>query len=127
MRKQDYPYKIPPVEQALNQLVKLIFYYRLVFVIAAILLIGIAAGNIYRSSGRDDQLKNTAVMSLFESVIIGIFYSILNYEHNQQRFRHDIKVSRETLTFNTSCKMYELQAGTIRLDRTGITNCDTIL
>jgi hypothetical protein len=109
---QDYKYNIPPVEKAINQLVKFIFYYRLVFVLAALLFTIVTALHVYQSALPGERLKNSALIITFGSIIIGIFYSILNYEHGQLKFRHDVKVSRETLTFTTSCKMHE--ADTIR-------------
>ena len=36
-----------------------------------------------------------------------IFYSIINYEHNQLKFKHEKKASRELLTFTTASKMHE--------------------
>jgi hypothetical protein len=41
------------------------------------------------------------------SIMIGIFYSIINYEQNLLKFKYDKKSLKETLTYNTSCKMHE--------------------
>jgi len=109
MIKPAYMYKIPPVEKAINRLVKFIFYYRLVFVLGALVIISFTGAHVYQLNPPGERLKNAALIITFGSIIIGIFYSILNYEHNQLKFRHDIKVSRETLTFTTSCKMHEAE------------------
>jgi hypothetical protein len=109
MKDTEYKYKIPPVEKAINQVISFIFYYRLVFVLLALTGIVYTGLCVYEESMPADKLRNGALIFTGGSVIIGIFYSILNYEHNQLKFRHDIKVSRETLTYNTTCRMHEAE------------------
>lgn len=60
-----------------------------------------------KRSDAPDKLKNAALVLTGGSIIIGIFYSIINYEHNQLKFKHDVKTSREVLTFTTATKMYD--------------------
>lgn len=109
MKNTDYKYNIPPVEKAINWLVKFVFYYRLVFVSGALVIISCIGAHVYRINPPGEKLNNAALIITFGSVIIGIFYSILNYEHNQLRFRHDVQSTRETLTFTSSCKMHEAE------------------
>ena len=107
MKSSAYQYSLPPVEKAINQLVQLVFYYRLVLVLGSLAGIVYAGNYVFQVSNPGERLKNATLVVTGGSVIIGIFYSMLNYEHSQLKFRHDIKVSRETLTFTTTCKMYE--------------------
>mgnify|MGYP001793455455 FL=1 len=55
----------------------------------------------------DERLKNFALILNCGSIIIGIFYSLINYEHNQLKLKHDVQSAKETLTFNTACKMHD--------------------
>lgn len=95
------------MEKAINSAIQFVFYYRLVFVLLALGLIGYGGTLVYQSSPPADQLRNSILIITGGAVVIGIFYSVLNYEHSQLTFRHHIKLSRETLTFNTTGKMHE--------------------
>lgn len=100
-------YKLPQVEDTLNKFLKFIYYYRLLFVVIALALISYIDYKVWINYAKDDQLKNAALVLTCGSIIIGIFYSIINYEHNQLKFKHEIKASRDLLTFSTACKMHE--------------------
>jgi Domain of unknown function (DUF4760) len=102
-------YKLPKIENALNNFIGFIFYYRLVFVLISLSIISFIIKDVYNSSNAGDEYKNSALVLTCGSVIIGIFYSIINYEHNQRKFKHDVKLSREMLTFTTACKMHEAE------------------
>lgn len=102
-------YKVPSAEKAVNKFIAFVFYYRLAFVIISVIAIVIIAVIQYKVSPPGDKLKNAALVFTGGSIIIGIFYSIINYEHNQIRFKHDVKTSREILTFNTACKMHDME------------------
>lgn len=100
-------YTIPSLERFINRLIGFIFYYRLLLVFLSMVAIVILSICVYNSSDVIDKLKNVAIILTGGSIIIGIFYSIINYEHNQIKFNHDKKSTRETLTFNTACRMHE--------------------
>lgn len=40
------------------------------------------------------------------SVIIALFYTIITYEYNQTKFKHDIKTSKDTLSFNIALEWH---------------------
>jgi Domain of unknown function (DUF4760) len=98
----DFRYKLPSFEKPLNALLEFIFYYRLVIVSFAIGLLIYLAKHFWNSSPALDQLKNCALVLTGGSICIGIFYSIINYEHTQLKYNYDIKSSRYTLTFNAA-------------------------
>lgn len=100
-------YKLPSLEKPINTVIDFVFYYRLIFVLISISVIIYLAYIFGTDSNTSDHLKNGAIILTGGSIIIGIFYSIINYEHNYRKFQHEIKTSRETLTYNTSCKMYD--------------------
>lgn len=101
-------YKLPSIVKPLNIIIGFIFYYRLVVVILGFGGIIFACKNVYEISILEDKLKNAALVLTGGSIVIGIFYSIINYEHSKQKFNHDVKSSREILTFNTACKMHDV-------------------
>lgn len=104
-------YKFPSIEPFVNRAIGFIFYFRLIWVTIAIIITGITSYLIWISSTDSEKLKNCAIVFSAGSIIIGIFYSIINYEHNLTKFNHDVKSARDILTFNTACKMHD--AGTI--------------
>ena len=102
-------YKLPSgFESWFNRVLGLIFYWRLIFVLLAIGGICWYGEVTYNNSAATEKLKNLAVVITLGSVIIGIFYSIVNYEHNRNKFQHEIKSSQELLTFNTAAKMHDV-------------------
>jgi hypothetical protein len=64
---------------------------------AFILLIGLA----HYLHGEEPELKKSEIVKILNGglVIIGIMYSILTYESNQVKIRHDIRVSKCSTTF----------------------------
>jgi hypothetical protein len=64
---------------------------------AFILLIGLAR----YLHGEEPELKKSEIVKILNGglVIIGIMYSILTYESNQVKIRHDIRVSKSSTTF----------------------------
>lgn len=99
-------YRIPSFETPINRAIGFIFYFRLVWVLIAIGITGYSSYVIWCSSIDAEKLKNCAIVFSAGSVIIGIFYSIINYEHNLSKFKHDVKSAKDVLTFNTACNMH---------------------
>lgn len=105
----DSQYKLPfPwLEKFVNYLIGFIFYYRLIIVGLSFWGILYYSNKVWMVSPSEDKLKNGALVLTCGSIIIGIFYSIINYEHNKSKFNHEVKSAREVLTYNASCKMQE--------------------
>lgn len=100
-------YKLPALEGGLNKLLSFLHYYRLLMVLLAVVGTVYLTYFVWNQSTEADKLKNAAVAVTCGSIIIGIFYSLINYENNQNKFKHDVKTSKELLTYNTACKMYD--------------------
>ena len=100
-------YSIKGLDKIINWVVGFIFYYRLVFVLIALGIIYFFETRVWQSYSGDERLKTMATVLTGGSIIIAIFYSILNYEYNQTKFRHDVKTSRDVLTFNTASKTHD--------------------
>ncbi|MFZ6023208.1 MAG: DUF4760 domain-containing protein [Bacteroidota bacterium] len=53
------------------------------------------------------ELKDIVSVLTGGCVILALFYSIITYEYNQRKFKHEVKTSRETLSFNVACEWYK--------------------
>lgn len=100
-------YTFKGVEQIVNKAIAFVFYYRIVLVLVCIVILGFIGRNVWTASKPEDQLKNLAIVFTCGSVIIAIFYSVLNYEYTQIRFKHDRKNTIDTLTFNIASKSHD--------------------
>lgn len=103
----NLPYSIKGLDKIINSVVSFIFYYRLVFVLLALGVIYYFEYRVWHSYYADERLKIMATVLTGGSIIIAIFYSILNYEYSQIKFKHDIKTSKDVLTFNTASKTHD--------------------
>lgn len=75
----------------------------------ALIVIGFLGSKVLSHSAPEDKLKNLAVVLTGGSVMIGIFYSIINYEHNMHKFNHDVQTQKELLTFSTASLAYKTE------------------
>lgn len=100
-------YSINGIEKAINGTVGFIFYYRLVFVIASIIIISFISASVYHQSIEQERLKNLSVVVACGSVFIGIFYSVINYEHNQIKFAHDRLTSKITQSYTCASEWFK--------------------
>ncbi len=101
--KNSVNYSIHGLEKGLNWLINTIFYFRLLFVLLAIIILSVLTVKVWNFSEKTDKYKNISTVFALGSIVIGIFYSILNYEHNQIKYKYDIKSSKNTLSFNAAC------------------------
>ncbi|MEO9021058.1 MAG: DUF4760 domain-containing protein [Ginsengibacter sp.] len=104
---KDSRYKVPSIEKFINRIIGFIFYWRLIWVFIALSVIIVFAIHAYNNSIKIDRLQDFSIVLTGGSIMIGIFYSLINYEHNQIKFKHDVKSSKEILTYSTANKMHE--------------------
>jgi hypothetical protein len=100
-------YSINGLEKIINSIVGFIFYYRLVVVIGIIAITVYSSIKVYNYSSANEQLKNLSIIVACGSILIGIFYSIINYEHNQIKFNHELKSSRNSFSFTTASEWFK--------------------
>ncbi len=93
-------------DRFINGFIENAFYYRLAVVFVCFLMIGSIILRIYVCYA-DERLKTMAVVFSCGSVVIGIFYSILNYENTYRKNKETEINSKAILTFNTACKINE--------------------
>jgi hypothetical protein len=101
---KEHDYSIAWLERFINKSIAFVFYYRLIYVFLAVLVVATCGCHVYNTSGKEDALKNLCFTLTAGSIITGIFYSILNYEHNHRKSKDDAKFSRLHASFNVSCE-----------------------
>lgn len=102
IKKKEIFYTVPKVEYAVNSAINFIFFYRLIFVTAALLALSYVTYQVWQYSIPQDRYKNIALVFSFGSIIIGIFYSIINFEHNQIKYKNEKRSTRLVLSFNAA-------------------------
>lgn len=105
--KNKSSYSLTGFEKFINQTVEFFFYYRLILVLSAIgaIIFFTIAG--YRSSALEDRVKNMATVLTYGSIIIGIFYAILNYEINYYKYRKDRQLARKLSSFQVASEWHK--------------------
>jgi len=106
--KDDSFYTIKSIEKVVNWIIKAVFYYRIGLVLLALAFIGYLEYRYWNNLGNTDKVKNFVAILTGGSIVIGIFYSILNYEYSQIRFKHDSKTSRDVLSFNVANEWHKV-------------------
>lgn len=99
-------YSMKGVEDFFNKVVRFIFYFRLVVVICIIVGTIYLGLDVFNSSQNGEELKNLSTIVACGSILIGIFYSIINYEHNQIKFNTEAKRAKDTFSYTTACEWY---------------------
>ncbi|TDX01002.1 DUF4760 domain-containing protein [Dinghuibacter silviterrae] len=102
MIKGEQKYSIGVLDGFINNCISFVFYYRLIFVFLALLAVCFYGVHEYNVSGKEDALKNLCFVLTAGSIVIGIFYSILNYEKNHQKIKNDEDISKLTNAFNAA-------------------------
>lgn len=87
-------------EKIARKIVEVVFIIRYWVVIILMLLLAWLTYYIYRLPNTD--IKDVVSVFTGGSVLITVFYLVMNYEYNQRKFKHDIKSSRDLLSFNTA-------------------------
>lgn len=85
-------------EKIIRTIVETAFILR--YWVILILLGALVALTVYVSHLPDIQIRDIVAVFTGGSVVITIFYHVLNYEYSQRRFKHDLKTSKELQTFN---------------------------
>ena len=108
MSLQNKPlYSIAAIEQLLNGFIHFVFYYRLILVTAAIATLAITSVRVWKHAAAGEQIKSISIVFGLGSVVIGIFYAILNYENNQLKYRKDEKKAMYTLCYHSVSEWHQ--------------------
>ena len=94
-------YSVAGLEDLLNAIIHFVFYYRLILVTVAMLMVGIAAARVWKNSSREERTKNISLVVGIGSLCTGIFYSILNYENNHLKYKEDCQKATDTLCYHS--------------------------
>jgi len=92
-------YSLSGFENGINSIVHWIYFYRLLIVFTALSQIITCSIIAWIHSNPGDRVKNLAAVLGCGSIVIGIFYAILNYEMNYIRYRSDRKASQKNISY----------------------------
>lgn len=87
-------YSLNGVEKTLNDAIQWVFFYRMFFVAVAVILTGVAAVLVWVQSPSEYRAANLMAVLTGGSIVIAIFYAVLNYEMNYSRYelnRQDVR------------------------------------
>ncbi|MDI9364045.1 MAG: DUF4760 domain-containing protein [Flavobacterium sp.] len=94
------------LEKSLTKLIfNKLFSLRIAFVVIWISTTLIAA--LYLKYVKNETIKDVLPLVTCSIIIMTLFYHVINYEHNLRKFNHDIKIARETLSFNTATEWHK--------------------
>jgi hypothetical protein len=87
-------------EKLIKKIIETVFVIRYWIVIIMLIVLIAFTYKIYYL--KDSTIRDTVAVFAGGAVLITIFYHILNYEYSQRKFKHEIKSSRDILSFNTA-------------------------
>lgn len=102
----EHKYSIAWLDKAINGFIGFVFYYRLVFVALSMVAVCCYSCHIYNNSPKGDELKNLLFVLTGGSIIIAIFYSILNYENTHRKGKDDVEQTRLNQSFMVACEWH---------------------
>jgi hypothetical protein len=102
----ELKYTFPAIGRAINWVINQIFFYRLLFVALSLIVLGYITIRVWQTSLEADKYKNIALVFSFGSIVIGIFYTILNYEHNQLKYQREEKAKIISQSFNAASEWH---------------------
>lgn len=106
-RIKDSSYSLTGFEKAINATVQWFFFYRMIWVISAVGAIIVFAFIAWNTSLPVDRIKNIATVLTCGSIIIGIFYAILNYEINYYKYKKDRILARKQASFQIASEWHK--------------------
>lgn len=100
-------YSLNGFERAINGTVRFFFYYRMIWVILAILAIALFSIISWDSYDGENRVKNVATILTCGSIILGIFYAILTYEINYFKYRNEEILKRKQASFQIASEWHK--------------------
>jgi len=92
---------------AVANFIEFMFNWRLFVFLAGI--IGITFVAIYVSNDSNGVVTRKDIISSISSstIIVALFYTIITYEYNRNKFKHDVQLSKDTLAFNIALEWHK--------------------
>ena len=92
-------------EKLVRKIVDNIFIIRYWVVLILMAILIWFTYHVYHKPGT--QVRDVIAVFAGGSVLITIFYQLINYEYSQRKFKHDIKSSKDTLSFNVALEWHK--------------------
>lgn len=100
---EDKPTYSFNLDKIITWIINTIFFWRLPIVLIAMGIVVRTSVHVWQNAPVLDKYKDISIVFGLGAVSIGIFYSILNYEHNLLKSKKDAKAAKYTLSFNSVC------------------------
>ena len=107
MSASNKRYSVAGLENLLNAMINFVFYYRLIIVTIAMIMLSVASARVWQQSAKEERTKNISMVIGLGSVCTGIFYSILNYENNHIKYKEECKKSKYTLCYHSVSEWHQ--------------------
>ncbi|MDR0793895.1 MAG: DUF4760 domain-containing protein [Chitinophagaceae bacterium] len=82
------------LEKIINVVVNFVFDFRMLFVFLCVIITAFFSYHVAENSNKTDEIKNLTFVITSASIFIGIFYAVLNYEHNYIKAKADKKYAQ---------------------------------
>lgn len=105
--QNDPTYSLNGFEKLINATIHWFFFYRLIWVLTAIVAIWFLSVLTWNRSSKTDQVFNLTAVLTGGSILIGIFYAILNYEMSYYRYRNDQILARKYSAFAAASEWHK--------------------
>lgn len=97
--------KTTPTERRIKYVVNKFFKLRFFILLAGCVFIAWLAYNV--STHKDSTTKDVVEVVTGGVIVLTLFYHMINYENDQTKFKHDVKLSREKLSFNIATEWHK--------------------
>ncbi len=94
-------------EKVINRAVQFIFFYRMIIVIVAISTLIVLGTAVWSTSEKTERIKNISAVFTCGSVVIGIFYAILNYEINYYKYKTEKMLAQKSASFQIASEWHK--------------------
>jgi len=100
-------YSLTGVEKTLNHAIQWVFFYRMLFVGIAVILISIAGALVWMQSPFEYRAANLMAVLTGGSIVIAIFYAVLNYEMNYSRYEMNRQRARKLAAYGAATEWHQ--------------------
>lgn len=100
-------YSLTGVEKTLNQAIRWVFFYRMLFVGLAVVLTAVAALLVWRHSSSEYRAANLMAVLSGGSIVIAVFYAVLNYEMSYSRYEAGQLSVRKQAAYAAAIQWYQ--------------------
>lgn len=100
-------YSLTGIEKIVNQAIRWVFFYRILFVGVAVIFTSVAAILVWKQSPFEYRAANLVAVLTGGSIVIAIFYAVLNYEMSYSRYAMGQLNARKQAAYAAAIQWYQ--------------------